>query len=177
MVTPKMARHKQIFQDSPAYQAIIDLPVASTTGKPCVHLGIRCQNGFLCEIDFLHGNEPLQPATDPLAQRVVKQLQTYFTNPDFRFDLPLKLSGTDYQRRVWRSLQAIPAGHPLHYGALAKRLKSSARAIGGACRRNPVPIVVPCHRVVAKQGIGGFGGETTGTNIDIKQWLLAHEAQ
>jgi methylated-DNA-[protein]-cysteine S-methyltransferase len=91
------------------------------------------------------------------------------------FDIPLELAATPHQRRVWRALQRIPTGAVVSYGTLARRLKSSARAVGGACRANPVPLVIPCHRVVSATGEGGFMGKTGGHALRIKRWLLAHE--
>jgi len=112
---------------------------------------------------------------DPLAREARAQLQAYFRDPRHRFDLPLNLAGTAFQHRVWRALQRIPAGRTRSYGELADSLASGARAIGGACRRNPVMIVVPCHRVVAQGGLGGFMGAVRGRALETKAWLLAHE--
>ena len=72
-------------------------------------------------------------------------------------------------------MRRIPAGKTLSYGVLAKKLDTSARAVGNACRANPVPIIVPCHRVVASNGMGGFMGKRSGSPLDLKHWLLAHE--
>lgn len=89
--------------------------------------------------------------------------------------LPLKPTGTLYQQRVWRALQQIPVGESRSYQQLAIEYKSGARAIASACRANPYLLAVPCHRVVAKNGIGGFMGGVTGRPIDIKRALLSHE--
>ncbi|MBS1146921.1 MAG: methylated-DNA-(protein)-cysteine S-methyltransferase, partial [Proteobacteria bacterium] len=80
-----------------------------------------------------------------------------------------------FQKRVWRALMEIPAGHPTTYGALAKQLGTAARAVGQACGSNPLPILVPCHRVVAANGLGGFMHSASGAPLDVKTWLLAHE--
>jgi methylated-DNA-[protein]-cysteine S-methyltransferase len=114
-------------------------------------------------------------AKDPLSCRVTEQLDVYFRDGGFRFSLPLHLGGTAFQRRVWERMQRIPAGSTLTYGEMAAELNSSAQAVGNACRSNPVPVIVPCHRVVGAGGIGGYSGETAGRQIDIKRWLLAHE--
>jgi methylated-DNA-[protein]-cysteine S-methyltransferase len=74
-------------------------------------------------------------------------------------------------------MRRISAGTPACYGDLADRLGSSPRAVGGACRANPIPVIIPCHRVVGRNGLGGFMGTTAGRGIEIKQWLLAHEAE
>jgi methylated-DNA-[protein]-cysteine S-methyltransferase len=86
------------------------------------------------------------------------------------------MAGTPFQRRVWHALRRIPSGCTRSYGELARELGSSARAVGGACRRNPIPIVVPCHRVIAAGGgAGGFMGQRSGDALAIKTWLLDHE--
>ena len=77
---------------------------------------------------------------------------------------------------MWRELKNIPSGKVVSYGELAKRLGTSARAVGNACRKNPVPVVIPCHRVVSATGIGGYAGDTSGDLLKIKSWLLQHEA-
>ncbi|MCF1182587.1 methylated-DNA--[protein]-cysteine S-methyltransferase [Marichromatium gracile] len=99
----------------------------------------------------------------------------YLENPGHRIDLPLQPAGTAFQQRVWSALRAIPPGRPCTYGELAARLGSSARAIGQACRANPCPLVVPCHRVVGRRGAGGFGGARAGAPLAVKRWLLRHE--
>lgn len=106
---------------------------------------------------------------------IAGQLLSYLRGDCHHFELPLLPSGTPFQQRVWQQLQAIPYGHVLSYGTLAKQLGTSARAIGGACRANPIPVIVPCHRVVAANDIGGFAGDRHGGMVSIKQWLLAHE--
>ncbi|MFO7542412.1 MAG: methylated-DNA--[protein]-cysteine S-methyltransferase, partial [Thiobacillus sp.] len=96
-------------------------------------------------------------------------------DPAHSFDLPFSPLGTPFQKKVWRALTHIPAGHPATYGALAKQLGTAARAVGQACGSNPLPILIPCHRVVAASGLGGFMHASTGRPLDIKTWLLAHE--
>ncbi|HKQ31176.1 MAG TPA: methylated-DNA--[protein]-cysteine S-methyltransferase, partial [Burkholderiales bacterium] len=113
--------------------------------------------------------------TTACARDVCRRLTAYFRNPRIRFDLRLRLDGTPFQKKVWRAMRRIPSGRVMSYGELAHRLKSSPRAIGNACRRNPIPIVVPCHRVVAVGGDGGFMGKRGGRPLVIKRWLLAHE--
>jgi methylated-DNA-[protein]-cysteine S-methyltransferase len=142
--------------------------------SPCGMLGIVADSAVRC-IDFLHPRVAAQTATTPLARATVRQLAAYFRNPTWQFDLPLALAGTDHQRRVWRVLQTIPVGEVVYYGDVARRLRSGARAVGGACGANPVPIIVPCHRVVARNGLGGFTGGRVPHATDIKQWLLRHE--
>jgi methylated-DNA-[protein]-cysteine S-methyltransferase len=76
---------------------------------------------------------------------------------------------------VWQRLREIPAGRTLSYGVLARELGTSARAVGGACRANPVPLAIPCHRVVAATGLGGYSGARGGDWLEKKRWLLRHE--
>src|SRR3990167_9622168 len=82
---------------------------------------------------------------------------------------------SEFQQQVCKALQRIPIGNTLTYRELADRLKTSARAIGQACRRNPFPIVIPCHRIVAQQGLGGYHGASQGPMATVKRWLLRHE--
>ena len=110
-------------------------------------------------------------------QQIIQALQTYFQNPQQSFQLPLQLKVTAFQERVLKALQKIPVGTTETYGNLAKKLKTSARAVGNACRRNPIAIVIPCHRVVGKNNPGGFCGEKDGKMLAIKQWLLEHERE
>ncbi len=105
------------------------------------------------------------------------EFEAYFADPRYRFQCAVEPAGTDFQRRVWTLIAAIPAGQPHTYGALARELGSSARAVGHACRANPVPLRIPCHRVVAANGLGGFSGDRGGRLLHIKRWLLAHEAK
>lgn len=104
-----------------------------------------------------------------------RQLKSYFDSQEYAFGIDVKTSGTDFQQKVWRALTNIPCGSVVTYGQLAKQLNSSARAIGNACRRNPVPIIIPCHRVVAASDIGGFSGQKNGKLLNIKRYLLNHE--
>jgi methylated-DNA-[protein]-cysteine S-methyltransferase len=108
-----------------------------------------------------------------LLARTRQQLSEYFARTRTTFDLPLDPSGTAFQRRVWDALRAIPYGTTTSYGELARRLgdASATRAVGAANGKNPIPIIVPCHRVVGSRGeLTGFGG-----GLDRKRWLLEHE--
>lgn len=150
----------------PGYDAVI----ASPLGR----LGINAAEA-LTNIDFVSARTPLKPARTPVARQVCTQIRNYFADPATRFNVPLAPTGTDFQQRVWREMRRIPAGQARRYGELATSLASGPRAVGGACRANPIPIVVPCHRVVAASGDGGYMGATHGRRLDIKRWLLAHE--
>ena len=104
---------------------------------------------------------------------VFKQLNAYFAGELTRFDLPLLFDGTEFQNRVWKALCDIPYGATSSYGALASRIgkPTASRAVGGANGANPLPIVVPCHRVIgADKSLTGFGG-----GVDVKKFLLDHE--
>jgi methylated-DNA-[protein]-cysteine S-methyltransferase len=115
-----------------------------------------------------------------LAERTVRQLERYREDPDAKFDLPLLIEGTDFQKKLWQALCEIPRGRTLTYGEMARKLGGadfeSARAVGQACGDNRLPIVIPCHRVVAAGGIGGFSHTTDGYLIEAKRWLLMHES-
>ncbi len=152
-----------------------DVDYAAVVAAPVGLLGIRLSGGQLLAIDFAPAASAIERVPDAAAREVLDQLFHYFENPDWRFELRLEMRGTPFQRRVWQALRGIPSGSTCSYGELARELGSSARAVGGACRRNPIPIVVPCHRVVAAGGVGGFMGQRDGEALAIKQWLLDHE--
>ena len=142
-------------------------------------LGVQCDADAITGIDFLEPR-PEVPATSALASEAVRQLQAYIADPSFRFALPLKPAGTPFQRRVWAQISAIPSGQTGSYGQLAKNIENAPRAVGQACGANPYPLIVPCHRVIAKGGsgdkkLGGFARERGGFLLDVKRWLLAHE--
>ena len=112
------------------------------------------------------------PASAILA-RARRQLEEYFAGTRMTFDVPLEPTGTPFEQRVWEALRAIPYGTTASYGVLARQLGDphATRAVGAANGRNPIPIIVPCHRVVGARGeLTGFGG-----GIDRKRWLLEHE--
>lgn len=149
------------------YQAVID----SLIGR----LGIKYQERELHGIDFLGRKSPLSRPEEDDVVEVIFQLECYFDNPQWHFDLPLSLGGTPFQQRVWHSMQQIPVGETRSYGQISDALNSSPRAVGNACRANPCPVVVPCHRIIGANGLGGFAGQTSGDLMDIKRWLLIFE--
>lgn len=151
------------------YAAVVATPIED------VHLGIRLESQGLAGIEFLHADTPLQSPRSSLATMVCQQLTAYFSDPHFKFDLPLVAQGTAFRQQVWQAMRQIPVGQTRSYGQLAQQLNSSARAVGGACGANPVPIVVPCHRILAAHGCGGFMGATEGWPLAIKHFLLQHE--
>ncbi|NWG39056.1 MAG: methylated-DNA--[protein]-cysteine S-methyltransferase [Hydrogenophilaceae bacterium] len=148
-------------------QAIITAPFGQ--------LRLTADADHLIGIEFLLERVPLKKANTPILKETEAQLTAYFKNPRHVFDLPMKLDGTPFQQRVWKALCGIPAGTPLTYGQLATKLNTAARAIGGACGANPIPVIVPCHRVVSASGIGGFMKTRYLGPLNIKSWLLAHE--
>ncbi|GMQ87172.1 MAG: methylated-DNA--[protein]-cysteine S-methyltransferase [Gammaproteobacteria bacterium] len=152
-------------------QTCFDAVFASPVGR----LGICVQGKTLSQLEFLSGQYRLRPAQCAECSRVQQSILGYFDNPYGSLEVDVQLLGTLFQRKVWRALRLIPAGKVMTYGALAERLGTSARAVGNACRRNPVPIVIPCHRVVAQHGPGGFAGDRQGRLVRVKQWLLQAE--
>ena len=143
---------------------------------PFAVLGIRTRGDLLTDIDYLPLGTPPLEFQNKLAKEVCKQLQEYLVNPNFVFDLSLEISGTDHQRRVWQAIKIIPSGSTRSYADIAVKLHSAPRAVGQACGANRLPIVIPCHRVISKNGqIGGFMNARDGFPLDIKRWLLHHE--
>lgn len=115
--------------------------------------------------------EPTDDAT-PLLCEARDQLEAYFSRRLTRFDLPLEPAGSSHDRRVWAAMRLIGYGQTRSYGEVAMEIGSGPRAVGGACGRNPIPIVIPCHRVLARGGLGGYGG---GSGLATKKMLLALE--
>lgn len=142
---------------------------------PAMHVGIRTQGGRLAEISYLPFSVSLVDPKDKLAERAARQIERYLADPDAGFDLPLAEVGSAFQRRVWRTICGIPRGKTLTYGQVAKALRSAPRAVGQACGANWFPLVIPCHRVVGANGLGGFAHHGEGFHLEIKRWLLAHE--
>ncbi|HEY3325589.1 MAG TPA: methylated-DNA--[protein]-cysteine S-methyltransferase [Novimethylophilus sp.] len=129
----------------------------------------------MTEIDFLlHSTPPLAPSSG-IARAVRRAIEHYLQHPHCDFDLPLAVAGTPFQRRVWDELRRIPAGQAITYAELACRVGSGARAVANACGANPIPVIIPCHRVVAANGLGGFMRGHMDSSLDIKRWLLTHE--
>ncbi|OIZ94165.1 hypothetical protein A1D18_04715 [Candidatus Rickettsiella isopodorum] len=146
------------------YKAIIQTPL----GK----LGISTTCQLLTQLDFLTDDKALIQPNEEVLYDIVNQLNQYFKHPSFQFNISYQLQGTPFQKRVWQTLSKIPIQKTVSYGTLAKKLNTGARAIGNACRANPLPILIPCHRVVAQKNLGGYKGK----EISIKKWLLNHES-
>lgn len=152
-----------------SYQAVLSAPGFS--------IGVRCDEAEIHAIEYLEPRTEVVPA-NALALKAARQLQAYLADPDFVFALPLRPSGTAFQRRVWEQISAIPNHQTRTYGELAKALHNAPRAVGQACGANPFPLVVPCHRVIATGGgLGGFARQRGGFLLDVKRWLLAHEVR
>jgi methylated-DNA-[protein]-cysteine S-methyltransferase len=152
----------------PAYDAILPAPMC--------RLGACFTGDALTRLDFLPADTPVFATQhDPRVRLLARELDAYWHNPAHPFDLPYQPLGTPFQLRVWHALMKIPAGRPTTYGALAKQLGTAPRAVGQACGSNPLPILIPCHRVVAASGLGGFMHSASGAPLDVKTWLLAHE--
>ena len=125
--------------------------------------------------DALKGSELMESNLSAYAKSIKNKFTQYFQNADSDITMDVFVNGTDFQKSVWHAISSIQKGDTCTYSDIAEQLGSSPRAVGNACRANPVPIVVPCHRVVAKSGLGGFAGKRKGINIDSKTWLLNHE--
>lgn len=151
------------------YQAILH--------APGFRLGVRCDEMELHSVHYLEPGHELAPA-NALASETLRQLQAYFDDPETPFSLPLRPSGTSFQRRVWAQISGIPCRQTRTYGELATALHNAPRAVGQACGANPFPLIVPCHRVIATGGgLGGFARQRGGFLVEVKRWLLAHEAR
>ena len=151
----------------PAFSAVIPTPFGA--------VGIISDDQFIQTIEFLPPGQPEISPANRLAEKAAGQVVNYLSNPDFPFDLPLASRGTPFRQRIWAAISAIPRGKTRSYGDLARDADSIARAVGQACGDNPFPLVIPCHRVVAAAGLGGFAHENNGHLINTKRWLLRHE--
>jgi methylated-DNA-[protein]-cysteine S-methyltransferase len=149
------------------FDAIISAPFGA--------LGIRCHADALSEIRFLPPGTSTSAPRNALAECAAAQLTQWLGDPHIAFDLPLATAGTPFQQRVWAAIARIPVGQLRRYGELSAELGSAARAVGQACGANPFPIIVPCHRVVARHAMGGFAHANSGFLIETKQWLQRHE--
>jgi methylated-DNA-[protein]-cysteine S-methyltransferase len=142
---------------------------------PFAVLGIHTAGESLTHIEYLPRGAATLAPLDRLAERVCRQIERYLDDPGFRFDLPFDYRGTAFQCRVWRAIHAIPSGLTLRYVDIARRLRTAPRPVGGACGANRIPLVIPCHRVLGSNGIGGFMNARSGFPLEVKRWLLRHE--
>lgn len=156
-------------QGSELFNAIVAAPFGA--------MGIRTEEGRLRELVYLPPHYQEKAPQDACAEQAAQQVLRYFDDADFRFELPLFEAGSDFQRRVWDTICAIPRGSTRTYGQIAKLLESHPRAVGQACGANWFPLVIPCHRVTAAGGLGGFASsdDEHGFTLTVKRWLLRHE--
>ncbi len=146
-----------------AYQLSLHTPVGDIT--------VSEDDAHIVALDWGWGRDQTET---PLLARARAQLDAYFDGEAVTFDLPLAPAGTAYQRRVWAALRRIPPGATRTYGDIAAEAGGSARSVGGANGCNPIPIIIPCHRVVAAAGLGGYSG---GDGLATKRTLLDLEAR
>lgn len=152
-------------------------------------LEVCVQDEYITRIKYIlttqiKSTQTREPGENTSAQikHIKAEFLNYFKDPACLFSLQYQLdAATVFQQRVWKALTEIPCGEVRTYTALAKQLNSSPRAIGNACRVNPLPVIIPCHRVVSVSGIGGYAGDTQEKQkgsidfVAIKLWLLEHE--
>ena len=139
--------------------------------SPIGDLTVSEEAGAIVSLDWGWGSDQTET---PLLDQARRQLFAYFDATLTEFALPLAPPGTPYQRRVWQALCAIPYGRTSTYAEIAARAGGVARSVGQANGNNPIPILIPCHRVVAAGGLGGYSG---GEGLDTKRWLLALESR
>lgn len=153
--------------------------LSTRIGSPIGVLTLTSNGSALTQLLIARSEEitpdTVPPEVDPVLAAAHEQLEAYFDMRLTEFDLPLEPQGTDFQRRVWDALRRIPFGETISYAELARRIEQpkAVRAVGAANGRNPLMIIVPCHRVIGADGsLTGFGG-----GIDRKRWLLDHETR
>ncbi|MFL9926448.1 methylated-DNA--[protein]-cysteine S-methyltransferase [Herbaspirillum lusitanum] len=160
---------QQAQQAGEIFSAIVHTPFGG--------MGVRTAAGVLIEMVYLPKYFHEKAPTDVVAERAAKQIRRYIEKPGSAFKLPLAEVGSPFQQRVWKAIAEIPCGQVLTYGDVARRIKSAPRAVGQACGANWFPLVVPCHRVTAAGGLGGFSHQDDSDSffLDVKRWLLQHE--
>ncbi|MDB5747153.1 MAG: cysteine methyltransferase [Massilia sp.] len=156
-------------QGSELFSAIVAAPFGA--------IGIRTEGERVREMVYLQPRFEEKDAENAVAELAARQVGQYLLDPDFRFELPLFEAGSAFQKRVWGAIGAIPRGSVLTYGRIAKNIGSAPRAVGQACGANWFPLVIPCHRVTAAAGLGGFSNndDENGFHLAVKRWLLRHE--
>ena len=146
-----------------------------TYPSPIGLLRFENTDDYIASIQFVDHEENTQDFHAGLKNKIIIQLDDYFNGKLFKFDLPLNPSGTDFQKKVWTQLELIEYGQQISYGDLAMQLgnKNLVRAVGGANSKNPLAIIVPCHRVIGSNNrlVGYAGG------LWRKKWLLRHELE
>ncbi len=146
---------------------------SGTIDSPFGPISFTVEEGLVTRVKFEPGKDNFD-GSDPVMAEAARQLREYAAAARFSFDLPLDPAFSEFQSRIRQCMIAIPYGEMRTYGELAKELGSASQAVGQACGANPIPIIVPCHRVVASGGkLGGFSG---GDGAPTKRKLLNHEA-
>lgn len=150
---------------------------SAIVAAPFGYVGVRTDAMEVSELVYLPPRFQEKSPTNRIAERTAQQIAAYFHHADSPFDLPIKKLGTEFQQRVWRAIAAIPRGKVQTYGQIAKKIGSAPRAVGQACGANWFPLIIPCHRVTAAAGLGGFAhhDDENGFHLGIKRYLLAHE--
>jgi methylated-DNA-[protein]-cysteine S-methyltransferase len=152
--------------------ATVTIPYEAPIGR----LVLECDGDVLVGIwlphERRHARNDATHDVPTVLKETASQLDEYFAGERTDFDVPMELDGTDFQREVWAELSRIPYGKTVSYGEVARRVgrPNGPRAVGQANGRNPIPVIVPCHRVLASNGIGGYGG-----GLKVKRALLALE--
>jgi methylated-DNA-[protein]-cysteine S-methyltransferase len=142
--------------------------------SPVGALTLREEHGAVVSVAWNGGLVPTDQSGSPVLKSAAEWIRDFFADEIRPVDFPLGIGGTHFQHTVWRRLAELPAGSVMTYGELARELGTSARAVGGACGANPLPIIVPCHRVVGAAGaLGGYSG---GEGLATKRALLDREA-
>ena len=146
-------------------------------------VGCNIENDYLTGVKLFSNQQAVffsQKAVPNLvgsfAQYLKEQITQYFQDAKAKIDVPFKMAGTPFQERVWQAIADIPPGRVMSYSALAHQLGSGPRAVANACGANELPLIIPCHRVVSVNGLGGFMRGIEG-GLAIKEWLLAHESR
>jgi methylated-DNA-[protein]-cysteine S-methyltransferase len=143
---------------------------------PVGNLILFVHGDVLFQADWEFASSPAQAIQVAGEHDIQRQLGEYWLTPEKTIHLKLLKQGSDFRNKVWAELCRIPFGETITYSALARRIGSAARAVGNACRDNPFPLIIPCHRVVSVSGMGGYSGQTEGDFMAIKSKLLAFEA-
>lgn len=151
----------------PAFDAVVAAPFGG--------VGVRVDRNVVTELVYLPPSVAAAAPRGPFAREVARQLRAYFADARFRFELGMAPRGTAFQRSVWEAIAKVPPGAAVTYGQIARAVRSAPRAVGQACGANWYPLLVPCHRVLAAGGIGGFAHHDDGFHLGVKRWLLAHE--
>jgi methylated-DNA-[protein]-cysteine S-methyltransferase len=150
---------------------------SAIVAAPFGAVGIRTEADSVRELVYLPPHFAEKDALDAAAELAAAQVTRYFADPDFVFSLPLMEAGSAYQQRVWTAISTIARGTVRTYGQVARDIGSAPRAVGQACGANWFPLVIPCHRVTAAGGLGGFANhdDEHGFHLSVKRWLLRHE--